>query len=282
MQDSKYLEQLRQELVELSPDFAHDEHKIKKLITYMLTHKIKVEQDNHFKDQLADRLSRHIAWSQESHEIDPKVQAKTSRLGRFIAYGLPGFIITIVIIITFPEISIKHLYDDAPFLQSTIKSIDVDDISSSQNQSLVDENKPITQSQDEESVSQLIPAIKETVDSESVMATDQTVIPSLQKLSVSESSAILSDELSTLSWVKWSWDIWTYSSHTISERKSYAKSLQESLWQVIIQEGTIVTCDKLRDAMYCTVLYNWPLTSDNRELLKKEIMYASDSSYKNQ
>ena len=39
MQDSKYLEQLRQELVELSPDFAHDEHKIKKLITLTLKFK---------------------------------------------------------------------------------------------------------------------------------------------------------------------------------------------------------------------------------------------------
>ena len=40
MQDSKYLEQLRQELVELSPDFAHDEKNIKNLISHMLSHKI--------------------------------------------------------------------------------------------------------------------------------------------------------------------------------------------------------------------------------------------------
>ena len=103
MQDSKYLEQLRQELVELSPDFAHDEKNIKQLMTYMLSHKIKVEQDNHFKDQLADRLSRHIAWSQEYHEIDPKVQARTSRLGRFIAYGLPGLALCVIVLMTVPR-----------------------------------------------------------------------------------------------------------------------------------------------------------------------------------
>ena len=102
MQDGKYLEQLRQGLVELSPDFAHDEKNIKQLMTYMLTHKIKVEQDNYFKDQLADRLSRHIAWSKESHEIDPKVQARTSRLGRFIAYGLPGLALCVIVLITMP------------------------------------------------------------------------------------------------------------------------------------------------------------------------------------
>ena len=45
MQDSKYLEQLRQELVELSPDFAHDEKNIKNLISHMLSHKIKVQQN---------------------------------------------------------------------------------------------------------------------------------------------------------------------------------------------------------------------------------------------
>ena len=62
MQDSKYIEQLRKELVELSPDFVHDEKNIKNLISHMLSHKIKVQQNTHFKDQLADRLSRHIAW----------------------------------------------------------------------------------------------------------------------------------------------------------------------------------------------------------------------------
>lgn len=103
MQDSKYLEQLRQELVELSPDFAYDEKKIKKFIGHMMTHKMKVKQDNHFKDQLADRLSRHIAWSKESHELDPKVQARTSRLGRFIAYGLPGLALCAIVFLTIPR-----------------------------------------------------------------------------------------------------------------------------------------------------------------------------------
>jgi len=118
MQDSEYLEQLRQELVELSPDFAHDEKSIKNLIQHMLTHKIKVEQDKHFKDQLADRLSRHIAWSKESHDIDPKVQARTSRLGRFIAYGLPGLAVLALIIVTLPPLLDTPLSQDPISIQS--------------------------------------------------------------------------------------------------------------------------------------------------------------------
>ena len=114
MQDSKYLEQLRQELVELSPDFAHDEKKIKKFIGHMMTHKIKVQQDINFKSQLADRLSRHIAWSKESHEIDPKIQARTSRLGRFIAYGLPGLALCAIVLFTIPRSPLQTVTPISP------------------------------------------------------------------------------------------------------------------------------------------------------------------------
>ena len=290
MQDSKYLEQLRQELVELSPDFAHDEKNIKQLMTYMLSHKIKVEQDNHFKDQLADRLSRHIAWSQEYHEIDPKVQARTSRLGRFIAYGLPGLALCVVILITLPwkpsftpsqSLELNGTSEIANIVQDTVlvSSWDIPEITatvietSSPTQDIVThiqaQELPIVQSK--KVSKELVTENSWRDERASIAWNDQSIPPMLMKTSSSED--IITD--TTTIEPSTTFEVWQQFMMLISKRLDIAITIKE--WTMLdCVNSNVVSCSILRDFEFSKENKMKLLTEIQRILIK---IYGRNSDY---
>lgn len=276
MQDSKYIEQLRQELVELSPDFAHDEKKIKKLITYMLTHKIKVEQENHFKDQLADRLSRHIAWSKESHDIDPKVQARTSRLGRFIAYGLPGLVLCVIVLITMPwtpSLTPSHslgLNDSSEMLDIVQDPVLVSSWNIPEINTTVIETSSPTQDIVKHIQVQEFPIVQTKKVSEqlvtedlwwneraSVAWNDQSPPPMLMKTSFSEDMIVDT----TMIEPSVTFEVWQQFMMLIAKRLDIA---------ITIKEWTMLDCVN-SDAISCSILRDFEFSKENKIKLLNEI-----------
>lgn len=284
MQDSKYLEQLRQELVELSPDFAHDEKSIKNLIQHMLTHKIKVEQDNHFKDQLADRLSRHIAWSKESHDIDPKVQARTSRLGRFIAYGLPGLVLCFVIFYTLPWKQNQYELLLSPISQESSWSWGD---TTWYILSTPDTNKILFSKTNQEpenlwSSSTVNDDILKYTSSDSTLKASAIIESSTDDILIAKdvSSWLSSTKLLSSYWDDWVWNLsWWHklSSPTLPLWKDFVWSLEKHLQiDISLKEDTLLDCNFSLESLHCAILRNRPTTIQHKIEFLEEIQRILD------
>jgi len=98
MKQLSIAEQVRKDLLDLSPDFVKEQKKIQHI---MIHHKPTITQNPHFKQQLAQRIERHIAWSQTPNK-GKIFSFSNSRLARLVAYGMPWLAMCFVVLYLAP------------------------------------------------------------------------------------------------------------------------------------------------------------------------------------